>query len=461
MNENDEVKTVSHVILQCFSDSTLHALPKLGKSYNHFILKIIWFICLVACSGYCFYSCVTTFQNYYTYPSSTKISIVEEIPTDFPTISFCNIKILNRSNPKTREYVKMNSEVQNANTLYRVRFAFANDRSLSIEDRRDLGFKIEDMLVPDVPHYFCYFNNDYCFPHDFTHFYNPAYGNCYSFNIGYFTNGTKYEIKQSSIVDKQYGLQLELFLGDPLIDSEQENSDGIVVSIHNKSVEPFFEGAHLLIPPSSESDIIINRNFVSKLPLPHGDCLEDTSGNSKFSSPYFDYIVKILKVNYTQQYCQSFCLQNQTINYCGCANAYLAVFLNTTVFCHYDNETEWDCVWEVVVKYGEEFDAECKKSCPFQCFSIEYTTTISSALYPTPFRLREILELYNYKYLFKDIQYANQAFLKVNFLYQNMQYTTTTQVAQMQQFDLLSKFGGTLGLFLGIYLVENLSVRII
>ncbi len=251
-------------------------------------------------------------------------------------------------------------------------------------------------------------------------------------------------------MDRQYGLQLELFVGDPLVDTEMENSDGIIISIHNQSVAPFFEGTNLLVPPGAETDIIINRNFVSKLPFPYGDCLEDTSENAKFSSPYFDYIVKKLKVNYTQQYCHSFCLQKQTIKYCGCANAYLAVYLNTTDFCFYKNKTQWDCVWEVNARYGEEFDDHCKNSCPFQCYSIEYTATTSRALFPTPFRLKEILEIYSFKNLFKDVKYANQAFIKLNFVYQNMQYVSTTQVAQMQQVDLLSKFGGTLGLFLGI-----------
>ena len=191
-DNNDEFKTVSNVVIQCFQDSTLHALPKLGKSYNNFILKIIWVLCLIACVGYCFYSCVTTFQNYYTYPSSTKITIIQELPTQFPAISLCNIKILNRSNPRTREYLNRNSEVKEADTLYRVRFAFANDKNLTIDDRRELGFKIENMLVPDIPEFFCYFNNDFCFSDDFTYFYNPAFGNCYSFNIGYFTNGINF-----------------------------------------------------------------------------------------------------------------------------------------------------------------------------------------------------------------------------------------------------------------------------
>ena len=447
-NEN----SLLNVIIECFSDSTLHALPKITKPSNHKILKIIWVFCLVGCTAYCCYSCLTAFQNYYSYPTTTKLSIVQELPTQFPAISFCNLKLLNRSNPNTLEYVNKNPAIKEAQNQFRLRFAFANDKNLNTEDRKEMGFKLENMLLPDIPFDFCYYDNDFCNVSDFTYFSNPAYGNCYSFNIGYNNDGSKYEIKQSSTTDKLYGLQLELFIGNPSVDTFQESSDGIAVSIHNQTIAPFSKGNTLLIPPGAETDIIINRNFISKLPAPHGNCLEDASINSTFSSPYFDYIVRTLKVNYSQEYCNSFCLQRQTINYCGCSNVFLAVYLNTTDYCSYNqtNQTQFDCVWTVNALYGHEFNDHCKKSCPFECYSIDFITTSSRSLYPTKYRLDELLFKSNYSRIVTSNEFATQAFLKVNFFYQAMQYTVTTQVSQMQQVDLLSKFGGTLGLFLGL-----------
>ena len=436
-----------NIILECFSNTTFHALPNIVKPNNHLVLKLIWFVCLLACAVYCFINCVSQFEKYYSYPTSIMISNVQEVPTDFPVISICNIKLLNRSNPYTISYMSKTPEVKLA-SHYLLRFVFSNDKTLSFENRTELGFKIEDMLVFQPPNYWCNYNNDFCDPSHFTYFYNQAYGNCYSFNIGYYSNGTKYKIKKSSTSDKMYGLMIALFVGDPIIDTVKEESDGVVISIHNQSIAPFTKGKPILVPSGAETDLIINRNYITKLASPYGDCLDDTSENSSFTSQYFDYIVRTLKQGYTQEYCYSFCLQKQTIKYCGCSNSYLPVFLNTKEYCA--NVTQYSCVWSVNEKYGNEFTDHCKSSCPFECFSIEYKVASSRALYPTVYKLNSLLYKYNYSQRITNIQYASQAFLRLNIYYDSMEYTTTTETAQMLQADLFSNFGGTLGLFLGI-----------
>ena len=393
------------------------------------------------------YDCVSQFQDYFNYPTSTVISTVQEVPTQFPVISFCNMKLLNRSNPNTKSYISNNTVIGQASNFL-LRFVYANDQKLSMENRKEFGYKIENMLVFEPPNYWCNFNNDFCSPIDFTYFYNSAYGNCYSFNIGYFDNGTKYDIKQSSTSDKLFGLNMALFVGDPAIDTSKEEADGIVLSIHNQTIAPFTKGRAINVPAGAETDIIINRNFIKTLPSPYGDCLDDTTVNSTFNSAFFDYIVRTLQQGYSQEYCYSFCLQKETINHCGCSNAFLPVFSNTTIFCA--NATQYNCVWKVNALYGNEFTDYGKTSCPFECSSVEYIPRSSSALYPTVYKLNSLLNKYNYSLRITNLQYASQAFIRLNVYYERMEYTTTTQNAKFQPSDLVSSFGGTLGLFLGI-----------
>ena len=214
---------------------------------------------------------IQTFQNYFSYPSYISTSIIQEIPTNFPMISFCNIKSINYSNPKTLDYIQTNYEslyipislaVSPFDWLisqqYVLRQFINNDKNLKISDLKDLGYQIEDMLVS------CYFNYKPCYASNFTYFYNPLYGNCYKFNANIDS------VMQVSLPGLLYGLQLELFVGKP-VDVFNEFHDGIVLSITNQTGEAFYQGDTIKAATEIETDFIVNRNFIKKLTSPWGE----------------------------------------------------------------------------------------------------------------------------------------------------------------------------------------------
>ena len=41
-------KLMKNVVLECLTDTTIHALPNIRKSSNHIGLKLIWTISLIA-----------------------------------------------------------------------------------------------------------------------------------------------------------------------------------------------------------------------------------------------------------------------------------------------------------------------------------------------------------------------------------------------------------------------------
>ena len=65
-------------------------------------MKIIWLICFLGCFSYCIVSVVQTFQDYLKYPTVITTTYVQEIPTKFPAVTFCNIKNLDRSSVYTQ-----------------------------------------------------------------------------------------------------------------------------------------------------------------------------------------------------------------------------------------------------------------------------------------------------------------------------------------------------------------------
>ncbi len=111
-------------------------------------------------------------------------------------------------------------------------------------------------------------------------------------------------------------------------------SAGLSVSIDNQSIVPLTTGDVIKVRAGSNTDLIVERTFTYKKPNPYGDCLDDTSKNSNFSSVYFDYIVRTQGQNYTQQYCSELFLQDQYKKNCNCVAYDLPVFKNSSIpFC--------------------------------------------------------------------------------------------------------------------------------
>ena len=150
----------------------------------------------------------------------------------------------------------------------------------------------------------CRFNWEPCTVDDFTFFSNPAYGNCFTFNLKSQSNSSTTDYKKVSVPGPDYGLSINLFLGKPDTESEYElNGNGIFVVVHNQSNSPLLNGDRVLASAGLETDIKVNRNFVTKQAAPYSKCLKDTTSTSTFTSTYFDYLVKVLGVQYSQQYC--------------------------------------------------------------------------------------------------------------------------------------------------------------
>ena len=457
------------------SDTSTHAIPNILKESNHWILKIIWAICFLGCTGVCCFLIYGTFNTFFSYPSYITTQIVVEIPTKFPAVSFCNLKSVNYSNPYTLAYLtKVNTKINIVNIVnistsslsqnssfadyynllkglyefaslsiwsisqeYTLRSLIANDKKLTSDTRQQLGYQIEDMIIS------CQFNYQKCSASDFTYIFHSQYGNCYSFNGDKYANGSINETRTTSFSGILFGLTLELFLGDPSIGLNYEPNEGILLSINNQSAEPLWQGDVLKAESGAETDFILNRNFVSKLPTPYGNCLLQGTGGSL----YYDYIVNTLGRNYSQQFCFKLCIQDQINSMCGCANTFFPTFVNqSTKFCSLSNDVT--CSLNVI---SENDLKTCQLKCPEECSYVDYEIATFKTKYPSiPYSKL----LYSYV---KDVKGINlsyndisRAFTKINIYYHDMKYTTTTQVAKMDFPDLFSSFGGNLGLFLGM-----------
>ena len=394
----------------CMSTTT-HGVPKILKTNSHTILKIIWILCLITCVTAGSVSIYKSIEQYLSYPSFISTSIVEEIPTEFPAVTICNMKSVNSSTIDGDIVTKSAAINNNFSSLfewletehYTLRLYVNNNPKYTEERRKAMGFKIEDMLVS------CYFNYLPCYATDFTYFYNPLYGNCYTFNAAYDNNGRSKKSRTSTLSGYYNGLILEFFVGKPSANTLIEYRDGLIVSIQNQTDEPFWQGDTLKASAGSENDFIVKRNFVTKLPAPHGNCISDPS-----VSPYYKFITGILNNSYSEELCFQLCIQDQIIKTCGCADIFLPKTNdNSTLFCN--SFSSINCMKRYINNFSMSDGLRtCKAACPFECFSIEYEVSSHKALYPTLSYIDTLFSYSQNQNLNLNYSEVSQAFAKVN-----------------------------------------------
>jgi hypothetical protein len=454
--ENKSLKSlIKHYFIESVLSLNAYGLPKIFKA-NTIGLKVLWSVCFIISLSYCITQIVQLVQNYLTFSVHVTNTVIKEIPTNFPAVTICNMKFLNitRSAAFLSPYLtklQLNLDlflsplIMLYNRQYAIKLLVNNNPNLTNEARKALGYQIEDMLVS------CYFNYEICTADDFTYSYSSSYGNCYTFNGGgFYTNGTEKKIKNVSLAGADYGLTLELFVANPSIDSFCESEDGIYLSINNQTTVPFSKMDVIKASSGSSTDFIVRRNFITKMPSPYSNCLADTSNTSTFTSFYYDYIVKTLRISYSEELCFSYCIQNTIMKSCGCANGKLPLFLkNFTHMCW--NDTEKYCLIDIVSNFGSyNYSSECKSACPFECQKIDYNVQSYRSLFPTEFYSQVLYNFVQNKSINISYNQIPKAFVKVQIYYHSMEYETTTESESILFATLFSNLFGTINFYTGM-----------
>ena len=216
----------------------------------------------------------------------------------------------------------------------------------------------------------------------------------------------------------------------------------------------------LIAPAGVETDFIVTRNFISRLEKPYGNCLEDTSINSKFNSSIFNYIVRIEQSTYSQKYCFSLCKQLEIINICNCSLYQLDFFQNTTNFC---SEKSHECAEDVIYNFNRSQSLNCENECPFECNSIKYDVSANTFNYPTKSYAENVLLDWVKKDKDQNISLENiyKSFIKVNIYYKSLEYISTNQKIQITTQTLVASIGGYIGLCVGLTILSAIEVLIL
>ena len=168
---------VKGVVVEIATNSSTHGLPNIART-NSFFLKIMWFIFTVLCTSICLYLNVKTILNYLDYEVVTKISVINQIPAPFPTITICSLNMLatdyaieytTNMTKSLLEQAKLYDLPEYSENfsifdpeLYRyIIVSSAADQRMNDQQRKALGISLEKMMIK------CIYNFQPCQSSDF------------------------------------------------------------------------------------------------------------------------------------------------------------------------------------------------------------------------------------------------------------------------------------------------------
>ncbi|KAK0055373.1 amiloride-sensitive sodium channel subunit gamma-2 [Biomphalaria pfeifferi] len=336
------------------------------------------------------------------------------------------------NSPQSWEAVANRSTITTLVENFKDLYSFMN-----ITDQKSVGHQLGDMLRQ------CSFATRKC-ERNFSQSTNSDYGNCYTIQ------DARYVSKKSG---PSGGLELILYLEIdeylPLITSGK----GAHIVIHDKNTVPLPEEEGIAVSAGQQTMIGLKQIKITRLGNPYVACKN------------VDDFYRQYKVNYTRNLCQKMCFLKQIYNECKCLDTsyyFINVLLkiNGTKTCLTSDEVK--CVTRIKVSFrGDNETCGCYSPCSERIFD----TYVSSRAWPN----NDLLSV-----LVKDVCTTNvdicqklknqseleirENFLKLNLFYRDLNYEELAEQPNYEIFQLLSDFGGTLGLWIGLSVLSLFEI---
>jgi hypothetical protein len=471
-------KSLKEKIIDYGSRSTVNGIPNILTT-DRISVRIIWILCLLVSAGYCSRICISNLLGYLQYDVETVVEILRDSEAEFPTVTFCNLQLcdlneyrliniinsqikdnLNKLNGTniTAEMLREQLANDNLNSIFKVQqeafFKYYSKRDLDRILYNNQRVSIKNSIIS------CQYSSEFCNENDFEYITIGQFKKCYRFNAGRLFNGSQAPIRKARRYGKNYGLQLELFIGFPSIcKSPLSSTIGLKVYVHNKSyLITDDEKNDILVTPGTEANIAIDRTFVYKKPYPYSNCIDNELMDKKIDSlananydqlSLVDKTIKSFKM-YTQQSCQQICFQDYLVKNYRCYDESLPIeniqSLNLTKCATIDPNSNNTIVDYQSVFFSTDQDKYCLENCPTGCLHIKYDATVSSSQFPTLTYADVLVYNENVSSLRdKSFEVIESSVLSFNVYYKSDLYTKIREKESTSVDVLVSNFGGTMG----------------
>jgi hypothetical protein len=443
-------------------NSTIHSVFKISKANNKF-MKIIWIISSITSTTFCSYLIFKGITDYLSYDVVTKIRMIKENESEFPTITFCTNEALVTERGRDiynkiliqNNFSSIDDSKIDFSTKKELIYSFIlNQMNVNYSDaeKKRWGYS-KDEMIPN-----CLYNFDtICSEDQFISFFHFWYGNCLRFNSGINSTGHSVAIKHSKASGFLIGLNVDvitvLLNESKRLDYSNSNEKSVIIFIGNKSFIQSHREA-LNVPSKSVSYVAIKRTFIKKKGKPYSNCLEDLNQSD---SVFYKYISKQTNRTYRQMDCLELIRQENIIKKCNCAISF---------FPKIDPKTR-DCITadDQMCSFKEYFYENLSREsniydlCPLECESIEYDFTITTVPITYKDDFIQTRKDNNHKIFqnLTDEQYMSMI-AKIFIYYKDIGYEEIVELPNYTWITLISNIGGAFGCFLGMSILSLVEI---
>ncbi|KAK0425320.1 hypothetical protein QR680_009143 [Steinernema hermaphroditum] len=304
-------------------------------------------------------------------------------------------------------------------------------QSLNDTDKESISYTKAEFITK------CSFNGQSCsIENDFDTYHDPIYGNCFTFNSN--KSGMT-----SERAGANYGLRFQVFvnISDYLPTTE---SAGVRLTVHSPDEQPFADTHGYNAPTGFVSSFGIRMKRMSRLPKPYGDC------NDRGKDEDFIYKSK----NYSTEACQRSCTQKYLVRKCGCGDPRFPMFRDHKN-CPVDNATLRECLRTQNAFAGRNIDqigCRCRQPCQQDAYSVSYSASrwpASPASIESCNKALSKVQCFNF---FRE----QGAYIEVYF--EQLNYESLLESEAYGLPNLLSDFGGQLGLWMGVSVITIMEI---
>jgi hypothetical protein len=411
IDENNSKKIrIKRFVKETVLNSSIHGIPNALRAENSYF-KFIWIFCFLITVTTSIYLITKNLTEYLEYETVTKIRIINEQPTIFPTVSF--------------------------------QFNYGNLRANYSLEENIIKLYYETIILDISQH--CEISKE-------------KMSLLFKFNSGKNSVGQKINIRKQKIAGQKGGLYSEVFIGLPnqfisniSLYGTESRSSYFSLYIHNISMNPAEVNEQpIKLPPGFNTAISISKTYTDRLPYPYNDCIDDLNELRLHDSLLVQHILTKTKSIYRQKDCFNLCQAKYIIDSCSLKSS-----LGFT--------------WEIDVNENKtcagiqkdyflttiDINEYCAPFCPMECDSIEYKFEVMFSVFPNLDYASQLAV--NDKVLPKypngsniTLEDLRASVVAFSIYYPDFKYTVIEQLPKMQLVDAVSNFGGLLGLFVGV-----------
>ena len=293
--------------------SSSHGIPNMFRN-DKTCLKLMWIMLFLMGTSMAIYTVVNSIFSYFNYDVVTSINVINEIPTEFPAITF---------------FIQRNN-------------------------------KVKTPLNKLINH--CKFNTFSC---NITENYFKTNKDKYGFISYTFMN------RNSFLGGKYFALSLGLNLENITFDNSSIY-DGIRLIVHNSTYDSnYYTGASpngFNLETGFQYEISIKKIFTYKLGQPYNNCLKNVKSIDAFDSDLFRYILKSTNYSYRQEDCFMYYVGRELYKYFNGSNKIDR--WENIVFEYPSYSNYLNIIYQNIIK--NKIDKIYESECPLECDFIKY-----------------------------------------------------------------------------------------